>query len=311
MKKAYAVLLIVLSAAIHPASSRAQFLKTLVNNAKNTIAGKTAANSTTGKRDSSAQENAMDSAAAMQKLAQMIKSAGPAGPSVSPADSAAAIQSFKTATGGSGQYYQYLDTYTWTNKKGKDSVFKDTMDIAISDAHFVCTNFSLLGIKTVILGRASLPHYSIMLHANTKTYTLHVIDTAAINRSDGWTYQVTKVGTERVGGYDCLHARVTMSKPGTKESILEDVWNSTQVPGYSALKKFTATQNVTPQFMKALEQAGCDGFIVKMTVHGASYSMEMLLTQSARKDFSASEFEIPAGYTAESRVNPLSHLFQQ
>lgn len=281
MKKTYAVLLIVLSAAVHPASSRAQLLKT------------------------------MDSAAAMQKLAQIVKSTRPSGPSVSPADSAAAIQSFKTAIGGSGQYYQYLDTYTWTNKKGKDSVFKDTMDIAVSDAHFVRSNFGLLGIKTVILGRASMPHYSIMLHANTRTYTLHVIDTAAINRSDGWTYQVTKVGTERIGGYDCVHARVTMSKPGTKESIMEDIWNSTQVPGYSALKKLTTTQNVTPQFMKALEQAGCDGFIVKMTLHGAAYSMEMLLTQSVRKDFSASEFEIPAGYTAESRVNPLSHLFQQ
>lgn len=259
MKKAYAWLPILLSAAIYPASSHTQ-----------------------------------------QR-----------GPRISPADSAAAILNFKTAAGGAGQYYQYLETYTWTNKKGKDSVFKDTMAIDVSDAHFVRTNFSLLGIKTVVLSRASMPHYSVMLHTDTRTYALHVIDTASVNRSNGWTYQVVKVGTEQVGGYDCVHARVTMSKPGTKESISEDVWNSTQVPGYGALKKLTTTQNVTPQFMKVLEQAGCDGFVVKMTLHGAAYSMEMLLTQSARKDFSASEFEIPADYTAESRVNPFGHLFQQ
>jgi hypothetical protein len=310
IKNAHTWLLILGLAAIYPASSRAQFLKTLVNNAKNTIAGKTAANSNTGKKDSSAQANATDTAAAMQKLAQIIKSPGPTGPSISPADSAAAIRNFKTAASGSGQYYQYLDTYTWTNKKGRDSIFKDTMAIAISDAHYVRTAFSLLGMNTVILGRASMPHYSIMLHSETKTYSLHIIDTAAVNRS-GWTYQVTKIGTERVGGYDCIHARVTLSKPGTKEPITEDIWNSSQVPGYAALKSLATTQNVTPQFMKALEQAGCDGFIVRMTMHGAAYSMEMLLTQSIRKDFSASEFEIPTGYTAESRVNPLSHLFQQ
>jgi hypothetical protein len=309
-KNAHTWLLILGLAAIYPASSRAQFLKTLVNNAKNTIAGKTAANSNTGKKDSSAQTNATDSAAAMQRLAQIIKSPAPTGPSVSPADSAAAIQNFKTAASGGGQYYQYLDTYTWTNKKGKDSIFKDTMAIDISDAHYVRTVFTLLGNKTVILGRASMPNYSVMLHTDTRTYTLHIIDTAAINRN-GWTYQVAKIGTERVGGYDCVHARVTMSKPGTKESISEDIWTSTQVPGYGVLKKLTTTQNVTPQFMKALEQAGCDGFVVKMTTHGASYSMEMMLTQSTRKDFSASDFEIPAGYTAESHVNPLTHLFQQ
>src|SRR5579862_9531553 len=83
------------------------------------------------------------SRAQLQKLAETIQSPHPTGPSVSPADSAAAIQSFRTATGGSGQYYQYLDTYTLVNKKGKDSVFRDTMAIAISDAHFVRTNFTL------------------------------------------------------------------------------------------------------------------------------------------------------------------------
>jgi hypothetical protein len=289
MKNVFTGLLILASAALYPASSRPQSLKALM-------------------------KNATDSLTAMQKLTQSMRSASPRGsssPSVSPADSAAAIQNFKTATGGGGQYYQYLDTYTWVNKKGKDSVFKDTMAIAVSDAHFVRTNFSLLGMKTAILGRASMPHYSVMLHTDTRTYSLHIIDTAAVNRSDGWTYQVTRIGNERVGGYDCVHARVTLSKPGTKETITEDVWNSTLVPGYSMLKKLSTMQNVTPQFMKALEQAGCDGFIVRMTMHGSAFSMEMLLTQSDRKEFSASDFEIPTGYTAESRVNPMSHLFQQ
>lgn len=305
MEKIFIVLLIPVLAAI-PASSPAQLMKKLLANAQNSITGY---NSSTGKKDTT--QARLDSVAAAQRMASLMTSQH-RGPSVSPADSAAAIQSFKTAAGGEGQYYAFLETYTFSNKRGKDSVFKDTMSMCLSDAHYLRNNFSLMGTRTVLLGRALMPLYSVHLQPAAKTYSLHLIDTTAINRSDGWTYQVTRIGTERVGGYDCIHARLTLSRAGGKQSISEEIWTSNSVPGYAAMKSLGIGQNVTPQFMKALDQADCGGFTVKMVVSGAAYSMTMLLIEASRKNFSASDFEIPSGYTAERNDgSPFGGMFKQ
>jgi hypothetical protein len=307
MKKIFAVLLLTLLAAI-PASSRAQLMKKLLANAQNTITGH---NSAGEKKDTT--QARLDSVAAAQRMAQLMNSSVQhTGPSISSADSAAAIRSFKTAAGGDGQYYEFYETYTFSTKKVKDSVFRDTISMCLSDAHYYRNNFSLMGARTVMLGRASMPLYSIHLQPEAKTYSLHLIDTALINRGDGWTYQVTRVGTERVSGFDCIHARLTMTRSGGKQSINEDIWTSTGVPGYEAMKSLTTVHNVTPQFMKALDQAGCGGFTVKMVVSGAAYSMTMVLAQATRKSFSASDFEIPPGYTAErNNGNAFGGLFKQ
>jgi hypothetical protein len=308
MKKMLLCLPLLLSAAFIPAITRAQFLKTLVDNAKNTIAGKNTS-STTGKKDSTANAGTtIDTNALKQRLAQLQKAN--AGPSVSPADSAAAIQGFKSATGGSGLYYQYLDVYDMPRGK-KDSIFKDTMSIAITDGHNARTDFSLLGDRTEVLGHAGMPRYSMMIYTRTKTYQLHIIDTAAINRPDGMTYQVTKVGNEQVQGYNCIHARVAMSTPGSKTPIMEDYWLSADVPGYATFKQMMVGQHVTPQIMKALEAAGCSGFFVKVTVHSAAYSLDMQLIQATRKDFPASYFELPSGYTPATNVNTFNRTFQK
>jgi D-arabinose 1-dehydrogenase-like Zn-dependent alcohol dehydrogenase len=75
-------------------------------------------------------------------------------------------------------------------------------------------------------------------------------------------------------------------------------------------------QHVTPKMMQAMEQAGCDGFIVKMQMQSPQqqqaqamqFSMNMVLITAARKDFPASMFEIPAGYTAMNSQNIFGNL---
>jgi Domain of unknown function (DUF4412) len=309
MKKMLFCLAFLLPAAFIPAVTRAQFLKTLMNNAKNSIAGKNNTNSTTGKKDSA--NNAatlMDTTAIKERLAQLQKAN--AGPSVSPADSAAAIQGFKTATGGSGYFYQFLDTYD-LKRGNKDSVFKDTMSMAITDGHNTRTDMGGFGGRTELLGHAGMPRYSLWLDEDARTYRLNVIDTAAINRTNGTTYQVTKVGTETVQGYSCIHSKLTILTAGSKTTIVEDIWTSTDVPGYTAIEKMMVSQRVTPQMMKALEQAGCNGFFVKMSMHSTAYSLDMVLVKATRKTFPASDFEIPSGYTAASNVSPFGRMFQK
>jgi hypothetical protein len=309
MKKMLFCLPLLLSAAFVPAVTRAQFLKTLMNNAKNSIAGKNNTSSTTGKKDSASNAaTGLDTTALKERLAQLQKAN--AGPSVSPADSAAAIQGFKTATGGSGYFYQFLDTYDL--KRGtKDSVFKDTMSMAITDGHNTRTDMGMFGGRTELLGHAGMPRYSLWLDEDAKTYRLHIIDTAAINRPDGSTYQVTKVGTETVQGYSCIHSKLSITMASSKTPIVEDVWTSADVPGFAAIQKMFVSQHVTPQMMKALEEAGCNGFFVRVNVHSAAYSLDMVLVKATRKTFPATDFEIPSGYTAASNVSPFGRMFQK
>jgi len=216
-------------------------------------------------------------------------------PSISPADSAAAIKNFMTGTGGGGLLYQFQVVYNFTNKKN-GSVIRDTMTLAITDGHNVRSDMGMPGYKMEVLGHAGMPRYSVIVHPDSKTYVFNIIDTGAIN-SGGITYQVTKVGNETVQGYNCIHSRLTTITSQQKLGSTNDIWTSTDVPGYTALKKLTRIQGVTPKMSQALEEAGCGGFIVKMSMQSKELLMEMLLIGADRKTFPDAMFRIPAGYT--------------
>jgi len=190
--------------------------------------------------------------------------------------------------------YQYHIVYTF-KVKGKDSSSNDTLSVAITDRHDIRADMSMAGLQTHSLGHAGLPGYSILLYPQNKTFVLHIIDTAAIN--SGPAYQVTKVGNETVSGYKCIHSRLTVVTAGQKSGITEDIWTSTDVPGYTIMDKLMALQNVTPKMMQALDKAGCGGFFVKMDMQSTVFSMDMQIITASRGNFPASMFQIPAGYT--------------
>src|SRR6185437_13223260 len=166
---------------------------------------------------------------------------------------------------------------------------------------------SMMGAKNgsalILIGRMQQPHYSIILDDANKEYSLNVIDTALIN-SMHQNYKVTKLGNETVNGYNCTHAKLvsTMGSGMFKTSSTEDIWTSTEVPGYDMVKKATLQQNITPAMMKALNDAGCGGFFVKMASSDKHYSMTMQLAKASKQSFPASMFKIPGGYT-ESKSN--------
>ena len=275
MRVVFAWLSLALMTAAAPVSSDAQVLKNLLNNMKQPGAGKAPG--------------------------QPGSSYSGAKPSISPADSAAAIKSFMTGTGGSGLQYQYRVIYTFKGRSNKDSTMSDTVSTAITDGHNILSDMGTTGMKMQVLGHAGMPRYSIFLYPASKTYVFNIIDTAAINSGGGMTYQVVKVGNETVAGYNCTHSRLTIYAGGQTAGIAEDIWTSTAVPGYTELKKLMFNQNVTPKMMQALQAAGCDGSFVKMDMQSKTFSMEMLLVTAGRKDFPASMFEIPAGYTQQRR----------
>lgn len=271
MKIIYTGLAVILMTAALPLTSGAQMLKNLVNNMKpGTAYGKPK-------------------------------------PSISPADSAAAIKSFMSSTGGSGLLYQYHVIYTFKGKNNKDSTSSDTLSTAVTDGHNVCTDLDLLGTRMQVLGHAGMPRYSVRVFPDSKTYVFNIIDTTAINSGGGMVYQVTKIGNERILGYNCIHSRLTIYAAGVKSGgTVEDIWTSVDVPGYADLKKLALTQNVTPKMIEALEQAGCGGSFVKAELQSKVISMDMQLITAERKNFPASMFRIPPGYTQKSYANPFA-----
>ena len=295
MRKVITCLLIVIMTILFTKQTHAQFLKSLLNRATEAtkqahfvkdstaiLKPKLDSLSATLKKMSNDTVGRMPNYERQQRL------------SVSSADSAAAINAFRNGTGGSGILYQYLVTNT-VKIQGRDSSFKDTMSMAIADNFNMRSDFGGGGIKTQTINYATMPRYSIILMPQTNTYMLRIKDTANPVTSDKISYTVTKVGNETVQGYNCIHAKLTIIM-GKNSQITEDVWTSKDVPGYLNLKKMSAMQNVTPKMLQAIDQAGCDGFFVKIMMQNIGFSMNMLLIKAARTNFSASTFQIPIGY---------------
>ncbi len=227
---------------------------------------------------------------------------------VSAEDSANAIKAYTTAGGGSGLHYEYVITVNGNKSTTKDSSElyftsggegRSEMRIPMPGVH---TN------KTVSIGHANQPGYTIMLYPESKTYSLRIIDTSLMIKTEE-TYQVTRIGTETIQGYPCVHSKiVTTNGSGRfKFSSTMDVWASTAVPGYPLYKKMTSLQTVKTGMIRALEDAGGSGVFVKLVATGNEYSMEQLLIKSEEKSFPASLFLIPSNYS-ESKTNTISHM---
>ena len=166
------------------------------------------------------------------------------------------------------------------------------------------------GTPLIVIGKMAQPHYSVIIDNDNKEYSLNVIDTSLINMVHQ-KYQVSKIGNETVNGFNCIHAKL-ISTTGTgmfKSTSTEDIWTSADVPGYALFKIATVQQNITPGMMKALNDAGCGGFFVKMTSGDKHYTMTMQLTKAEKETFPASLFKIPAGYK-ESNENMMYHMMR-
>ncbi|MEO8861736.1 MAG: DUF4412 domain-containing protein [Ginsengibacter sp.] len=225
---------------------------------------------------------------------------------VSVADSVAAIKTYETAKGGSGIYYEYAiesTTKEYGTVKSTSKMYLTNNGEGRSEMNLAAMMGAKNGSSLVVIGRMQQPHYSIIVDDETKQYSLNVIDTAFIN-SVNQKYQATKLGNESVNGYNCTHAKLvsTVGSGMFKSTTTEDIWTSVDVPGYDMVKKATLQQNITPAMMKALTDAGCGGFFVKMQSGDKHYSMTMQLAKAEKQSFPASMFKIPNGYS-ESKSN--------
>jgi len=307
MKNTYLGLLSILTLSFISLPSKAQFLKNLVNNVKQSVNNKAVATVPASRTDTSKKKNlSYDST----KMANYLAHLGPTNSSISPADSAAALKAFSSASGGNGLFYRYL-IHTEIKMNGRDSSVVDTMSQSISMTTVPCSRseFRLMGMPVQSLGHGDQLRYSILLYPKTKTYVVKIIDTSANSASDRISYKATRIGVEMVQGYSCIHSTLT-SMSGSSKLTVMDCWTSTSVPGYAELKKMMAIRNVTKGMLKALEDAGCNGLFVKMKSQSKAYSMEMVLVNAEHKTFPASTFEIPPGYSSGSNSTAFGDMMQ-
>jgi hypothetical protein len=257
-----------------------------------------------------AQQNPNDSSSADVTMKALGILSGHGG--VSSSDSAAAIQNFMSANGGSGYYYQYITAITSPKsgtKKDTTMEYFTTGGEGRNESKIPMPGAS--SNKIITISKMSQLQYSITLHPDTKTYALDIIDTSFINSGVGnETYQVTKIGNETVNGFSCIHARMVSNSNfgGFSSSSTFDIWTSTTVPGYAALQHFMNIAGIQPKMLQALQQAGCNGAFVKMTVQDKDYSMTMQLAKAGQKNMPSSMFQIPVGYTQSNENNIYSMI---
>ena len=160
--------------------------------------------------------------------------------------------------------------------------------------------------EMILIGHANKPNESIIINDSAKTYTVHSIDTADLNTGFKTEATVTKIGEDKVMGFNSVHAQIiSHKKMGSFLNMTDtmNVWRSEDVPMQANVKAlFTQYEARTGSYMYSKETAarlkemGCDGFLVKLTLNGKDYSMVMQLTKVEHRNLSANLFQIPAGY---------------
>ena len=158
----------------------------------------------------------------------------------------------------------------------------------------------------VLIGHSSKPHESILIDDSAKTYTVNHFDSSDFNTGEKIQSTVTKMGEEKILGFNCVHARIISKKTmgsfySTTDTV--DVWKSNDVPMQADVKDlFDKFQSRTGNSMysqdatQQLQQMGCTGFMVKMEMNSKDVSMTMQLTKAEHRNLDAAMFEIPAGY---------------
>ena len=159
----------------------------------------------------------------------------------------------------------------------------------------------------VTIGHSDKPNESISIDDLARTYSYnHFSDSDFVTGEKIKTLSVTKVGEEKILGYNSVHARIITEKSiGGFYSDIDtiDLSRSDDVPFLTSVKnlfqKFeskTGNSMYSQDVVGQLKQMGCDGFMTKMEIHSKKSSTTEVLVKAEHRDLPLSMFQIPAGY---------------
>jgi hypothetical protein len=152
-------------------------------------------------------------------------------------------------------------------------------------------------VTMTMLMKFSNPDVVYMLNDATKTYVeINVKDlgNAAKNRA-GREYTVKKMGKEQVAGYVCEHLLLTANDGRETE-----VWTTKDLVDFAVFREYMQRnrQADLQGIMKALKDAGAEGFVAKMISRDktGAPAVTLELVKAEKRAVPAALLEIPAGY---------------
>lgn len=161
----------------------------------------------------------------------------------------------------------------------------------------------------VVIGSSDKPNETITIDDDKKTYTINHIDADSIKNPFKTQSVATKIGEEKLLGYNCVHARVISNNSlGSfyKSIDTTDIWRSNDIPvqeKFKALLKRFESKNgsflYSTEIAGQLKQMGCDGFMMKLQMRDTHYTMTDELVKAEHRDLPSGLFQVPAGYKEE------------
>jgi uncharacterized protein DUF4412 len=159
------------------------------------------------------------------------------------------------------------------------------------------TQMGGLPVTMTMLMKFSNPDVVYMLNDATKTYVeinVKDIGNTAKNRADK-EYTVKKLGKEKVAGYVCEHLLLTANDG--KET---EVWTTKDLVDLAVFREYMQRnrQADLQGIMKALKDAGAEGFIAKMISRDktGAPAVTLELVKAEKRAVPVALLEIPAGY---------------
>ena len=218
-----------------------------------------------------------------------------------------------TFSTGSDMYYEYAIKST-----GEKTNFNSYMKLYLSSKGNVRMEMSRpiptadgkgLLANLIVIGSSDKPNETITIDDDKKTYTINHIDADSIKNPLKTQSVATKIGEEKLLGYNCVHARVISNNSlGSfyKSIDTTDIWRSNDIPvqeKFKALLKRFESKNGSFMYSTViagqLKQMGCDGFMMKLQMRSKDYTMTDELVKVEHRDLSSSLFQVPAGYKEE------------
>lgn len=219
-----------------------------------------------------------------------------------------------SSASGSGDDMYYELTTTATGKdmsmNGVTKMFVSSKGDMRSETDMV-TSFkgNKRGVPIIVIAHSNKPDESIIIDDSAKTYTINHIKREDFDTQEKTQSTVTKIGDEKILGFNCVHAKIISKKSiGNFYSMVDtvDIWRSNDVPMQAAVKDLmnqfesrTGNYMYSKEVSDQLKQMGCEGFMVKMEIKNKDASTVMQLTKVEHRDLPASMFQIPSGYTED------------
>jgi hypothetical protein len=158
----------------------------------------------------------------------------------------------------------------------------------LSELHATDPAMGAVDRKTLI--KRATPDKAYMIDDASKSYAEITIPPPQSDASETWT--VKKLGNEKIAGYDSVHAMATSS---TGKSI--ELWAAKDIMDAAEFDKAQGGQKLPAGLMKAMKDAGADGFLAKIVQKGPDGSTTtMQVTKVTKGGVPASTFDIPSGY---------------